>query len=326
VQNVTELCRYSQKKIIAVVKSDAYGIGVEYIAPLLQGLPQVEAFAVASAEEGVSLREMGIKKEIIILGGILREEVEAIKSYKLTPVVSDREHLELLKGKNVKFHVKYDTGMGRLGFTEDILIRDHRITGIMSHLSTPADREFSLYQIKKFENIVKKYKGSFKIHIESSAGIIYKVPYTTHTRIGLALYGEKPLRNYPINIKPVLELKARVISVKEIPPKHPISYGRTYTAPCKMRIGIVAFGYGDGLIKSLSNRGYLFFEGEKLPIVGNITMDMTIVDLKNSPVCVGDWITVVGPEQSFGDLARCAGTIPYEIMCNISQRVKRKII
>jgi len=323
--NIKELYRFSGKKIIAVIKSDAYGMGVNQIAPILRELEEVDSFAVACAQEGVLLREMGIRREILILGGILPEELPVVMDYSLTPVVSDIEHLKVIGKENVRFHVKYDTGMGRLGFLDEVL-KDPRIAGVMSHLSTPADREFSLLQIKRFGEIVKEYGKDIKVHIESSAGVIYKVPFATHIRVGLAIYGEKPLKDYPLNLKPAVSVRARVLSVKEVPAGHPISYGRTFVAPKRMKVGVVAFGYADGLMKSLSNRGYLLYDGVKLPILGNITMDMTVVDLSDTDVKVGDWITVVDEKRTFGDLAREAGTIPYEIMCNISSRVKREVI
>jgi alanine racemase len=325
VHNAREIFRFSGKRIIAVVKSDAYGMGVGCVVPVLEDLPEVEAFAVACPEEGVVLREMGVRKEILILGGVLPGDMEAVKAYNLTPVVSDTEHLKVIGDQDVSFHVKYDTGMGRLGFVEDIL-EDRRISGVMSHLSTPADREFSLLQIKRFESIVKRYPQDLKFHMESSAGVIYRVPFTTHVRVGLALYGEKPLRNYPLNLKPAVTLRARIISVKDLPPNHPVSYGRTYITRRRTRIGVVAFGYADGLMKTLSNIGTLIYKGREVPILGNITMDMTVVDLTGTDARVGDWVTVVGEGRTFGDLARRAGTIPYELMCNVSSRVRREVI
>ncbi|RUM28502.1 MAG: alanine racemase [Aquifex sp.] len=324
-ENVKELSEFSGKKVIAVIKANAYGIGSAEMAKILEPLGEVDAFAVACVEEGVELRKRGIKKEILILGGVLEDEVSLVEEYSLTPVVSDEEHVRVIGNRDIKFHVKYDTGMGRLGFLEEIL-EDPRVEGVMSHLSSPADREFSELQIKKFKEIVKKYKKVKKIHMESSAGIIYRVPFTTHIRVGLAIYGEKPLRNYPVDVKPALTLKARIISVKELPENYPVSYSRTYITKRKTRIGIIAFGYADGLMKTLSNRGYLLYKGEKLPILGNITMDMTIVDLKNTDARTGDWVYIVNEERTFTDLAKEAGTIPYELMCNLSKRVKRIIV
>jgi len=324
-QNVKKLSEFSGKKVIAVIKADAYGIGSIDIAKILEPLTEVDAFAVACAEEGVELRKKGVKKEILILGGVLKEEVPLLEECSLIPVISDKEHLKVLGNRDIKFHVKYDTGMGRLGFLNEI-IDDPRVEGVMSHFSSPADPEFSKAQMKKFEEIVKNYKSVEKIHMESSAGVVYRVPFTTHIRVGLAIYGEKPLKNYPVDIKPALTLKARLISVKELPENYPISYGRTYITKSKTKVGVVAFGYADGLMKTLSNRSYFLFKGEKLPILGNITMDMTVIDLKGSDAKVGDWIYVVNEERTFTELAKEAGTIPYELMCNLSKRIKRVVV
>ncbi len=325
IHNVKEIYNFSGKKIIAVIKANAYGIGAKEISSILENLNEVEAFAVACTQEGVELREFGIKKKILILGGILDEDIKLVEEYKLTPVISDFEHLKVLKDKNVKFHVKYDTGMGRLGFTNEV-IKDPRVEGVMSHLSTPSDREFSEKQIKRFEEILKNYKGVKYIHLESSAGLIYRVPFTTHVRVGLAIYGEKPLRDYPLGLKPALRLKARLLSVKELPQNYPVSYGRTYITRKKTKLGVVAFGYADGLMKTLSNRGFLLYGEKKVPILGNITMDMTMVDLSGTQARTGDWVYIVNEERTFSSLAKDAGTIPYEIMCNLSRRIERLVI
>jgi alanine racemase len=326
IHNIREIFSFTGKKIIAVIKSNAYGMGVNHIAPILKDLEEVSAFAVATVEEGIHLRDMGYRGKVLILGGVLPEDLKGVLDYGLTPVISDIEHLRVIGKENIPFHVKYDTGMGRLGFVEEF-INDPRLEGVMSHLSTPADKEFSRRQIEAFGKIVRRYEGrKLMVHLESSAGILYRVPYTTHVRVGLALYGEKPLKDYPLSLKPAVSLKARLISVKTLPQGHPVSYGKTYITPSRTRIGVVAFGYADGLMKSLSNRGYLLWKDCKLPIIGNITMDMTVVDLKDCPLRVGDWVTVVDEGRTFGDLARTAGTIPYEIMCNISERVRREVI
>ncbi len=321
-ENVKALYEFTKKKVIAVIKADGYGIGATYLAKVLENIDYVDAYAVACVEEGIELRKSGFRKKILILGGILKQEAKYIQKFNLTPVVSHSEHLKALEGLDVRFHVKWDTGMGRLGFLEEA-INDPRIEGIMTHLSTPSDEEFSKYQISKFERILKLYRKMPSIHIESSAGIVYKVPFATHIRIGLALHGEYPLTNYPINLSRVYTLKAKLLSVKKVPSNFPISYSRTYVTDKEKKIGVVAFGYADGLMKSLSNIGYLYYKGKPVKILGNVTMDMTMVDLDGSDAKVGDYIEIVGEHQSFTQLAKLAGTIPYEIMCNLSKRIKR---
>lgn len=322
--NIKALKEFSGKKIIAVVKADAYGMSAFHVCSVLEHMDEVSSYAVACVEEGIELRRAGFEKDILILGGVLKGEEKALIEYRLIPVVSHKEHLKAIEGTHVSFHVKYDTGMGRLGFLKEV-IRDSRIRGVLTHLSSPLDRDFSLKQIEEFKEILKAYSG-VDIHMESSAGVVYRVPFTTHIRIGLAMYGEKPAWDYPVNLKRAIELKARIISVKYLPSGHPVSYSRTYTTDKKKKVGVVAFGYADGLTKALSNLGCLYWKDKPIKILGNITMDMTIVDLDNTSAQVGDWVEIVGKHQSFGDLAKLAGTIPYEIMCNVSSRVKRLLV
>lgn len=323
-KNLKNLCKYTGKPIIAVVKADAYGVGALYVSSILENFDEVSAFAVACVEEGIELRKAGIKKKILVLGGVLRGESKAFLEYNLTPVVSHWEHLKALEGLNIPIQVKYDTGMGRLGFLEEV-VKDERVEGILSHLSSPLDRGFSTLQIERFERIVKRYTNLKYIHMESSAGVVYKIPFTTHIRVGLALYGEKPMQDYPIELKKALELKAQIISVKDLPAGFPISYSRTYITEKPTKVGVVAFGYADGLMKSLSNKACFYYKGKPVRILGNITMDMTMVDLTGTKAKVGDWVEIVGENQSFTDLAKLAGTIPYEIMTNLSSRIRREV-
>ncbi|RMH81160.1 MAG: alanine racemase [Acidobacteria bacterium] len=321
-QNVRRLFEFSGKPLIAVIKANAYGVGMVQIGKLLESLEEVSSLAVACVEEGIELRKAGIRKKILVLGGVLRGEEKAFLDYELTPVVSHREHLRALEGLNIPFQVKYDTGMGRLGFFEEI-IEDPRIEGVLSHMSSPLDREFSIKQIERFRRILSHYRNLKMVHMESSASVPYRLNFTTHIRVGLALYGEKPAPNYPIELIPALELYAKLISVKTLPAGYPVSYSRTYMTSKSTRVGVVAFGYADGLMKSLSNKGKLYYKGRSVSIIGNITMDMTMVDFEDIPAEVGDNVQIVGPNQSFSELAKTAGTIPYELMTNLSSRIER---
>ncbi len=323
--NIKSLYRFSQKPIIAVLKANAYGVGALQVALLMDKLEEISALAVACVEEGIDLRKVGVKKKILVLGGVLKGEEKAFVEYNLTPVVSHKEHLKALAGLNIPIQIKYDTGMGRLGFLEEV-IKDNRVEGILSHLSSPLDEEYSKLQIERFVKILNHYRGLKYVHMESSAGVVYRIPFTTHIRVGLALYGEKPMPNYPVSITPALELRAKILSVKTLPTGFSVSYSRTYITEKPTRVGVVAFGYADGLMKSLSNKAYLFYKGKPVKIIGNITMDMTMVDLTNTDAQVGDWIEIVGQNQSFTDLAKLAGTIPYELMTNLSSRIRRVVL
>ena len=323
-ENVRSMCKFSGKPMIAVVKADAYGVGAVHVVSVLEKLKEVSAFAVACVEEGVELRRAGVKKKILVLGGVLKGEEKAFVEYGLTPVVSHREHLKALEGINIPIQVKYDTGMGRLGFLEEA-VKDERVEGILTHLSSPLDYRYSQLQIEAFRKIAERHGRLKYVHVESSAGIVYRIPFTTHIRVGLALYGEKPMQDYPVSLKKALELRAQLISVKTLPANFGVSYSRTYVTQKPTVVGVVAFGYADGLMKSLSNKASLYYKGKAVRIIGNITMDMTMVDLTGTDAKVGDWVEIVGESQSFTDLAKLAGTIPYELMTNLSRRIHRQV-
>ncbi|NPA53732.1 MAG: alanine racemase [Aquificae bacterium] len=342
-KNIENIYSFVKKDIFAVVKADAYGHGAVNVSKHLDNIPFVKKLCVATAEEGKELREAGIKKDILVLGGILPEEINIFKNYNLKPVISDFKQLALVKELSCKgIHIKFDTGMHRLGFYKDALEKIYKIIkqyslyveGIMSHFpSADMDKFLTQKQIAEFYSIYRFFlnKG-FKIpfvHIQNSAGLVYDCPFCNAVRVGLAVYGEKPLENFPIPLLTVMSVKAKLISRKKLKKGESVSYCGTYTASRDMEIGIVSFGYADGLPRNLSNKGYFLINGKKAPIIGNITMDMTIVDITNIDVKEGDPVLIVGKngyrEIKFSDVAKMCDTIPYEIMCRISKRVKRFI-
>jgi alanine racemase len=206
----------------------------------------------------------------------------------------------------------------------------------MSHLSSAdIDPEYTNLQIKQFHNLLKIFKKN-KInpkftHIQNSAGIKYPCDFCNAVRVGISLYGEKPCENFPLDLEVIMTLKSKLISVKELKKDEKVSYCGTFQADKDMKIGVVSFGYADGLPRCLSNRGNLMINGQKFPIIGNITMDMTIVDItQNKNINVGDEVIIVGKyknnEITFSEIAGICSTIPYEIMCGISKRVYRKSI
>jgi len=323
-----------KKEIFAVVKANAYGHGSVPVAKFLEENTDVYGFAVATYEEGAELREAGIKREILVMASMLPEGLHVLKNYRLTPVVYDFEELSLIKELSLPFHIKLDTGMGRLGFLErdwDRLLNElyHLpVAGVMSHFSSAdSDEEFTRYQFFKFTEFVeklKKFKPNVAVHVDNSAGIPKRFDsLLTHCRAGLALYGSKPYEGYEAELSQVMEVKAKVISVKELPPDFPISYSKTYRTKNKEKVAVIAFGYADGLLRSLSNRGWVVINGKRCPIRGRICMDMTVVSVEGVPVKKGDTAVVSGKEITFDEIAKLAGTIPYEVMCDISPRVKR---
>ncbi|HEV08937.1 MAG TPA: alanine racemase [Sulfurihydrogenibium azorense] len=336
--NVRNVYNYVNKKIFAVVKADAYGHDAEIVSKALEPLDYVEIFCVATAYEGYLLRKSGIKKPILVLGGVLKEEVDIFNDFNLVPVVSDFYHLEVVKKlKRNTVHIKFDTGMRRLGFylSEVDKLKNHlndlTVEGVLSHFpSADSDRDYTLNQILEFKkvlytlNIKPKY-----IHIQNSAGIVYECPFCNAVRVGLAIYGEKPTVDYPVELKPVMNIVSKVVSLKEVKKGDKISYNGTFKAEKDMKVAVVAFGYADGLPRALSNKGYVIINEQKCRILGNVTMDMVVVDVSHlNEVNVGDSVVIVGKsgneEITFSEIANISGTIPYEIMCGISKRVLRK--
>ena len=305
----------------------------------MEKIPYIKFLAVATAEEGKILKENKIKKDILVLGGILEEELECFNKYNLIPVISDFNQLKLAhKLKNKIIHLKFDTGMNRLGFyKEDIekvinLTKELNIQGFMTHFpSADIDSEYTKNQIKQFYEILKKLnlKNIYPnyIHSQNSAGLTYKCDFCNLVRIGLVIYGEKPYENFPLELDNIMYIKAKLISIKNLKKGEKVSYTGSFTADRNMKIGVVSFGYADGLPRLLSNEGYLLINGKKAKIIGNITMDMTIVDLSNINAKIGDEVVIIGKQKDkeikFADVAKLAQTISYEIMCGISKRVRR---
>ncbi len=323
-----------KKKIFAVVKANAYGHGSVEVSKFLEKNSDVYGFAVATFEEGVELREAGIGREILVMASHLEEGYRESVNYTLTPVIFDFEDLKLVKELGIPFHVKVDTGMGRLGFLEDdwdrlILELDgSNVEGVMSHFSSAdEDREFTQKQFEKFLSFARRLrqlKPDIKVHIDNSAAVPEKFDsILTHCRVGLALYGSKPYESYPADLRQVMEVKAKVISVKELPAGFPVSYSKTYRTSEREKIAVISFGYADGLLRTLSNRGEVFINGIRCPIRGRVCMDMTVVSVEKVDVKKGDTAIISGEELTFNEIAEKAGTISYEIMCDISPRVKR---
>lgn len=329
VSNVRELARFTGKKIIAVVKANAYGHGCSLVAPLLESLPEVSMLAVASPQEGVKLRKLGIKKPILLLSGFLEQELPLVKNYNLTPVVSNRRQLLAVIKNRIPYHLNIDTGMGRLGFLKPpyALLKSFPPVGVMTHFpSAELDPNFTKKQIELFKDLIKPLKVKY-VHLQNSAGLYYKVPYANLVRVGLSLYGEY---GHP-KLKKVLRLifpsrvAAKILQVRRLPKNSCISYGCRYRLKKAAYVGVIAFGYADGFMRCLSNRAVVFYKGKPYPVAGNITMDLTAVIFGNTKPREGETVEIVNIRQKFSDLASYCGTIPYEIMTRIGERVKRKL-
>ena len=337
-------------KVIAVVKADAYGHGAATVSRALESLG-VDALAVAIMDEAVALRKQGIESPIIVFGGALPGEEAAALHYDLLPAVHNIEALGRLSqsavslGIEARYHLKVDTGMGRVGIDYRHLgmFLDHamelpavRLEGVFTHLSS-ADEDSSDYsslQLERFRSALTELEQRNvkvdMVHAANSAGVLFHPEsWFDAVRPGVALYGINPSSHWhDPELKPVLSFKSSVSLLKSVPAGSPLSYRRTFITERDSLIASVPVGYADGLSFLLSNRGSVIVRDRIAPIVGRITMDTTLVDVTDVPgVSFGDEVILIGEAPSVSitaeDIAETIGTIPYEVLCNISKRVPR---
>jgi alanine racemase len=335
--------------VMAVVKSFGYGLDSVRIARALERAG-CDAFVVAYPDEGVELRDRGITAPILVQN-VLVGEVDKVVRYGLTAaVVSEGQVLALAaeaaaQQRAVRVHLKIDTGMGRAGIFEGQAVELARrieaeewltLEGLMTHFAAaedPAHDAFTADQIDRFDAVrTALAEAGIRVrweHAANSAGLD-RFPRARYSmvRTGLALFGYSVTG---LAQRPILRLTTRVVSVKELPPGHPVGYGLTFTTPTARHIAVVALGYTDGYPWSLSNRGWMAVHGKRCPVVGRVSMDVTMVDVTDlieagEEVQPGDEVVVFGPdpgEPSLPALARLAETIPYELLTRISPRVRR---
>lgn len=342
INNLNEIKKFSPtSKIMSMIKSDAYGHGIIETAKLLK---KSDAFAVATMEEAKFLRDNRIKKEIVCLQGFSNEsECIYCSENNIKPVMHDFSQINIIEkaslNNKIKIWIKIDTGMNRLGFHNDNFqevfdkckenkkIEDP--IGIMTHLAC-ADEDndtFSLKQIDLFKNIINI--SDIELSIFNSAGIIKyskSVKSDNHwIRPGLMIYGINPCNDLnEINIKPVMTLKAPVISVKKCKKGDSIGYGQTYKISNDTQIAALGIGYGDGIPRRLSNIGKVFFEGDEFNIVGRISMDIIMIDIRNKNIKVGSNVELWGENINIKEVSESIDSIPYELMCSLGNRLSKK--
>ena len=337
--------------ILAVVKADAYGHGaLETAKTLIDG--GAAGLCLATIDEAVELRKHGITVPMMTLGftdssrfeDAVRYDVEqSVYSLEIAKALSDEA---VKQGKTCKIHIKLDTGMGRIGFKTDGTETGDIVSactlpgiepyGVFSHFAAAdtdddeyTNRQFGLF-MKQIEELEQKGIHFSKRHICNSAGILrFPEMHLDMVRAGIILYGLMPpgcpAPVVDIDLKPVMNWYAKVIHVKTVPVGATISYGRHFTAERPTEVTTVGIGYADGLSRKLSNGFELVIGGRKCPIIGNICMDMCMVDttdLETRPK-VGDKVTVFGSERTADELAEALGTINYEITCDVGKRVRR---
>jgi alanine racemase len=339
------------RRILLVVKADAYGHGAVEIAhhAVRAG---VNMLGVATLHEGIELRASGIIAPIVILSPSLPGEVEEIVEHQLTPSVSSVGFAERLSARCVsqqvlgRFHVEVDTGMGRTGVDDSdaldfiarvVTLPNLRLEGMFTHFpDADAGRtEFTTDQIRRFGDLLRALElRNIQVpirHAANSAGLL-SVPDSCFdmVRPGILAYGFYPTAEVPrtVPVEGILSFRTRVVQLREIPPGRYLSYGRTYRTTGWTRVAVLPVGYGHGYPWQLSNRGQVLVRGARASIVGRVTMDLTMIDATMiDDVAVGDevilWGEQGGDRIGLDEVASWAGTIPYDLLCSMGKRVVR---
>lgn len=334
-------------KILVTVKADAYGHGLVPVSKRLESIG-VDFLGVASIDEGIKLRESGIRIPVLILGLILKSDILPLFEYGFAASVCDQELARVLNnkalklGKRLSVHVKVDTGMGRIGVSHydahKLVRKIHRlkhldVEGIFTHFAfADMNQEFTAYQIGLFDKLLKSLKregiGIPLAHSANSMALLdYKSSHFNMVRPGLVIYGLYPKENLEIDLKPVLKLKTRVIFIKKVPAGSGISYGHDYVTKKATKIATLPIGYGDGYPRNLSDKAPVLIGGKRYKICGRICMDQAMVDVGQAKVRIGDEAVLIGSQGrsriTAEELAGLANTIPYEIVCGLGSRIPR---
>lgn len=339
-------------KIMAVIKANGYGHGLERTAKLLI---DVDAVAVARVCEGIRLRDAGITKRIVILEGCSeQEELNASIAHQLEVVVHDHSHFALLETAierdMLDVWIKIDTGMGRLGFDPrefaevskriDSIVCVRPYPRVMTHLASADDPDnpLTLEQVRRFGDAIGRFTGDVSIAnsagallwpqtLEPSLSLDYKGE--NWVRPGLALFGASPVTGKSareMGLKPVMSFESRLIAVKTIKRGTGVGYGSAWRARRDTVVGVAAVGYGDGYPRHLQSGTPVLVNDRRVALIGRVSMDMINVDLTDVPVAsVGDRVVLWGGHLPVEEIAARAGTIPYELMCGLSQRVAHRL-
>jgi alanine racemase len=338
-------------KILSMVKANGYGHGAAPTAKTLAGAGS-DAFGVATLEEGVELRQAGIKQPILVLAGAYLDQLDQFLNHQLMPVVHDIQRMKDLdaavlgRGAALDAHLKIDTGMGRLGFRAtdvelwiDALktLRGLKLKGVFSHFSQAesVEGEYTKQQLKSFNGILKRLCAEriappLAHFANSAATITLPAAYFDMVRPGIMLYGVYPsaAMAQQIDLKPALSWKTEILQLKRVPTGTKISYGQTFVTKRESLIATLPIGYADGYARSLSNRGAALVRGQRASVAGRVCMDLTMLDVTDiRNVQQGDEVVLLGHQGdaviSADEMAAWGNTISYEILTSIGARVPR---
>jgi len=325
-------------KVIAVIKANGYGHGMQLVA---HALNSVDAFAVASIEEAINLRESGVHQPIILLEGFFdKDDLLLLQAYTLEPVIHSWHQIEMLEEASLTYAfdvwMKIDTGMHRLGFSpmdvEQAYARCRECDAIqtihaMTHFSCADDQEnlATAYQIALFKKTVETMNVT--VSLANSAGILgFPDSHGDWVRPGIMLYGASPFVDDDIeslDLQPVMNLTSELISVREVMRGESVGYGGDWICPETMQVGVVACGYGDGYPRHAPPGTPVLVNGQRVPLIGRVSMDMITVDLRGCDAKVGDPVILWGEGLPADEVAQFAETIAYELFCNVAPRVPR---
>ncbi len=341
-------------RMIAVIKADGYGHGAVPIAKEIEDYPYIWGFATAVPEEAIALRAGGIKKPILILGFVFEDYYEELVRLDIRPAVFKYDMAEKLsteavkQGKTFQIHLALDTGMTRIGFADTpasvetiqkIAALDNiEIEGMFTHFARAdeTDKQYADRQLERYMNFAGQlYEKGIQIpirHVSNSAGII-DMPYANLdlVRAGISIYGIYPSSEVifdRVPLKPVMEWKAHISYIKDVPSGVQISYGGTFVTERDSRVATIPVGYADGYPRLLSSKGWVLIHGKKAPILGRVCMDQFMVDVTEIPEAMdGDLVTLMGQDGeeflSVETLGEISGRFPYEFVCDVSKRVPR---
>ncbi len=337
-------------KVMPVLKANAYGHGLAEVAHLMVSLG-ADYLGVAFLEEGLMLRSQGITTPILIMGGLAGEQIPLFIKHGLTLTASSVDKLKLIHdaaealGTRAKVHLKIDTGMERVGvhyYHADKLLEASLkcqrvdVEGIYSHFANAdaEDLSHARLQLERFQEVLRFYERHSlptpTRHLANSAGIL-QLPesHLDMVRPGIMLYGvyPSPECRRTVAVKPALQWRSRVSYFKVVQAGSPVSYGSTWQADHPVRVVTIPVGYGDGYFRALSNRGQVLIRGRRYSIAGRVCMDQTMASLEWDSAYNGDSVTLIGSDGdetiTADEVAAWAGTIPYEVLTNISSRVPR---
>ena len=334
--NLVHNCRQARAQaphssLMAVIKADAYGHGALACAQALRG--EADAFAVATLDEALELRDGGIQDPVIVMHGAREpRELESAIEQNLCLVVHDNEQVALLEQTQVssmgpQLWLKVNTGMSRLGVNpeqaESCLARLQALpwhpgpVGLMTHLACAGESDDDTTRVQ-LERFAKISSASERSAANSAAVLRYPESHLDWTRPGLMLYGVTPDHCPPVDLRPVMTLEAPLLTVRDCQVGDQLGYGATYTCASDMRIGLVEAGYADGYPHASNGQTEVAIGARHFPTLGRVSMDLIAIDLTDSDVATGDWVELWGPQVTVSEVARKGSTIAYELLTRVA--------